>query len=105
MLSAFIIFAGLGNTLGGMIGGVILLDLGAQCSHISNQTRIYALRPEARNRLNTVYMVTFFCGGAAGSLLGSQAWDPWGWPGVCALCVVFLLIALGAFRWTARRPM
>jgi len=100
MLAAFAVFAGLGNTLGGMIGGVILLDLGVQCSHVSNQARIYALRPEARNRLNTIYMVTFFCGGAVGSFGGSQAWSRWGWSGVCAMGSAFLMIALAAFRAT-----
>ncbi len=100
MLAAFAVFAGLGNTLGGMIGGVILLDLGVQCSHVSNQARIYGLRPEARNRLNTIYMVTFFCGGAIGSFGGSQAWSRWGWSGVCAVGSAFLVIALAAFRAT-----
>ncbi len=99
MLLAFAIFAVLGWTLAGMIVGVILLDLGVQCSHVSNQTRIYGLRPEARNRLNTIYMVTFFCGGALGSLLGSQAWSRWGWPGVCAVGAGF--IALGLVGYSA----
>jgi predicted MFS family arabinose efflux permease len=40
--------------------GVVLLDFGAQANHISNQTRIFGLREEARSRLNTVYMVTYF---------------------------------------------
>ncbi|MFO0888904.1 MAG: MFS transporter [Isosphaeraceae bacterium] len=101
MLAAFGIFALLGETVAGMVLGVVVLDLGVQCSHVSNQTRIYGLRPEARNRLNTVYMVTFFCGGALGSLAGSQAWSRWGWTGVCAVGASFLVIALGAFRATA----
>jgi predicted MFS family arabinose efflux permease len=101
MIGSFGVFAGFGHQLAGMVTGVILLDLGVQCSHVSNQTRIYSLRPEARNRLNTVYMVSFFCGGAGGSLLGSQAWDRWGWQGVCAVCAFFLLVALAAFRMTA----
>jgi predicted MFS family arabinose efflux permease len=56
-----------------------------QASHISNQTRIYALAPELRNRLNAVYMVTYFLGGALGSAAGSWAWQHGGWPGVCAV--------------------
>ena len=57
-----------------MVAGVILLDLGAQSAHISNQSRIYSIRPEARSRMNTAYMVTYFVGGAAGSSAGA-----WGW--------------------------
>ena len=48
----------------GLIIGVILLDLGAQSTLVSNQARIYSLLPEARSRLNTVYMVSYFAGGA-----------------------------------------
>lgn len=100
MLASFALFAALGRTLAGMVGGVVLLDLGVQCGHVSNQTRIYGLRPEARNRLNTVYMVTFFCGGAVGSLAGSQAWSRWGWTGVCTAAAGFLAVALVGFHTT-----
>ena len=61
------------------------MDAGVQASHISNQTRIYALAAEMRNRLNGVYMVVYFLGGATGSALGSYAWERFGWPGVCAV--------------------
>ena len=53
-----------GGTVAGMVVGVILLDLGAQSAHVSNQSRIYAIRPEARSRMNTAYMVAYFVGGA-----------------------------------------
>ncbi|QEH33541.1 Inner membrane transport protein YnfM [Aquisphaera giovannonii] len=101
-LMAFVIFGVAGRTIVGMIVGVILLDIGVQCSHVSNQTRIFALRPEARSRVNTVYMVAFFCGGSLGSLLGAQAWSLWGWPGVSACGIAFVLVALGAFWLTGR---
>lgn len=65
--------------------GVILMDAGVQANHISNQTRIYALAADMRNRLNGVYMVIYFLGGATGSALGSRAWERFGWPGVCAV--------------------
>ena len=52
------------RTVCGMVVGVILLDLGAQSAHVSNQSRIYAIRPEARSRMNTAYMVAYFVGGA-----------------------------------------
>jgi predicted MFS family arabinose efflux permease len=102
-LLAFALFGLFGERLAGLIAGVILMDLGVQASHISNQTRIFALRPEVRNRLNTVYMVTSFVGGAAGSALGSWAWQRWAWPGVCLSGGLFLVAALGVYAATARR--
>lgn len=74
-----------GSWLWGLTLGVVLLDLGVQGAHISNQTRVYALVPEARSRLNTVYIVSYFLGGAAGSALSALAWSAFGWNGVCAL--------------------
>ncbi len=64
-----------GHSLIALSIGVILMDAGVQASHISNQTRIYALAAEKRNRLNAVYMFLYFLGGATGSTLGSRAWE------------------------------
>lgn len=88
-----------GTHLWGLIAGVVVLDLGVQAGHVANQTRIYALVPEARSRLNTVYMVTYFIGGSIGSALGALGWNRWGWNGVCAAGAVQLLAAL-VVRWT-----
>ena len=91
---SFLVLGVAGERLVGIALGVILLDLGAQANHISNQTRVYALRSEARNRLNTVYMVTYFVGGALGAGAGSTAWSHVGWSGVCAVGAGFSLLAL-----------
>jgi len=72
-----------GHSLAALAAGVVLMDAGAQASHISNQTRIFGLNADLRNRVNSVYMVTFFIGGAFGSAIGSWAWAHGGWPGVC----------------------
>jgi predicted MFS family arabinose efflux permease len=66
-----------------VIAGVILLDVGVQCAHIPNLARNYRLIPEARTRLNTIYMTSYFIGGTLGSTLGSLAWNAGGWTGVC----------------------
>jgi len=75
------------------IGGIVL-DLGTQANLISNQTRVYRLIPEARNRINTVFMVTYFVGGALGTFLAGFAWSRWQWNGICALGASFLAAAL-----------
>nr|WP_241265582.1 MFS transporter [Streptomyces boncukensis] len=65
--------------------GVITLNLALQAVLNSSQTVIYALRPEARNRINSGFMTCFFIGGAAGAALASVVWSSSGWPGVCLL--------------------
>ena len=98
MVSGFLVMLLADHSLLWLIVGVFIMDAGAQGSHISNQTRIYQLAPELRNRLTSVYMVIGFLGGAVGSALGAWTWAKWQWPGVCwlgaglsALAVVILL--------------
>ncbi len=71
--------------LGAMVVGVVALDAGTQMMQVANQTRIFGLNPEARSRLNTLYMTLYFVGGAGGSALSSVAWEHYAWTGVCAL--------------------
>ncbi|SJZ56729.1 Predicted arabinose efflux permease, MFS family [Chitinophaga eiseniae] len=94
MLAAFVIMGFSAASLTGLIIGVVLLDVGQQVAHISNQSKVFALLPAARSRLNTVYMTSAFSGGALGSLLGAQVWSHWHWTGVCFLGGTFVLAAL-----------
>ncbi|TDF99879.1 MFS transporter [Paenibacillus piri] len=98
-LLSFVCFGLFGNHLWGLILGVFLLDLGVQGGQIANQSRIYSLVPEARSRLNTVYMVSTFLFGSIGSALGSLAWSLWGWNGVCAVGGSMTVIALLIWGW------
>ncbi|MEU6720516.1 MFS transporter [Nonomuraea sp. NPDC046802] len=68
-----------------LLAAVVVLDLAHQAVLNSSQNVIYALRPEARNRINSAFMTTFFVGGAVGSALASVVWVHAGWTGVCAL--------------------
>ena len=78
-----------GYHLAGLVLGVIVLDVGVQSAHISNQTKVFSLVPEARSRLNTVYMTGYFTGGSIGSVAGGLAWTHFGWAGVCLLGAAF----------------
>lgn len=105
-LLSYILFGALGGYLAALVAGVILMDLGVQGTQVANQTRIYALDPPARSRLNTVQMVTTFFGGAIGSWLGSFAWHRWGWHGVCLAgggAILFGFIVWLAHRLSPRR--
>ncbi|MBJ7548428.1 MFS transporter, partial [Pseudomonas sp. OA3] len=88
--------------LGGWVGGISLLalvvavnllDFGLQSGQIANQTRIFALGNDIRARVNTLYMVATFGGGAAGSFAGTLAWSLGGWPAVCGLALALAALA------------
>ncbi len=94
IILAYVIFGIFSQSLIGLVAGVVLLDLGLQATHIANQTMVFSLIPEARNRLNTVYMFTYFVGGATGTFLASQAWQIWKWEGVVGVGLVCSCLAL-----------
>jgi len=100
MLIGFALLAAAGGSLLGIAVAVVLLDFGAQANHVANQARIFSLREEARSRVNTVYMVTYFGGGALGAYAGALAYATLGWLGVCAvaaaLCAAGLVVILRA---------
>ncbi|EML1937176.1 MFS transporter [Providencia stuartii] len=74
MLLAWAVFWGW-NSIAGMVVGILLLDAGEQCVLIANQHTIYSLSPDARNRLNTLFMCVMFIGGACGSLTATWLWE------------------------------
>ncbi|WP_295716720.1 MFS transporter [Mucilaginibacter sp.] len=103
VLISFIIFYFSSHSIIGLIIGVIVLDMGVQATHISNQSIIFSLIPEARNRLNTVYMVSYFIGGASGTFLASQVWKSYQWSGVCAIGAALAIVALAAHLFSYQK--
>jgi predicted MFS family arabinose efflux permease len=107
---AFVLAGTLGSGSAIMLVVVVnLLDFGLQSGQVANQTRIFALGDGVRARLNSVYMVATFGGGAIGSFAGLQAWGRAGWIGVCVIGFLFvaaaaLVLALSG-RSTTREEM
>lgn len=96
----YVLFYFIGATVAGMIIGIILLDLGQQSVHVSNQARVYGLIPEARNRLNTVYMTVSFIGTSIGSAVGLWVWDKANWNGVCLAGGISVVLAFTVYALT-----
>lgn len=80
-----------------LIIGILVLDLTVQGVHITNQTVIYRVQPDARNRLTAGYMTSYFIGGAAGSLISAAAWQHAGWAGVCGAGAIIAVLNLLAW--------
>ncbi|HET9619885.1 MAG TPA: MFS transporter [Kofleriaceae bacterium] len=74
--------------------GVVLLDAGTQANQLTNQTVIYGLAPDERSRINAIYMVSYFLGGAIGTAVAAQAWQRGGWPAVCIAGAAFSLLGM-----------
>lgn len=92
--SAWLVFAGFGDSLAGLVIGVLLLDLGTTACHVSNQALIYQLGAETRSRVTALYILGLFVGSAVVSPLAAVVWSHAGWAGVCVLGGVTTLLAV-----------
>lgn len=92
------------SSLVGIGLGVLVLDIGVCLAMVANQTRIYALRPEARGRFNTVYMTGAFVSGGIGAMLGTRGFALGGWMAVSVLGAVFAACAVLAACATPEPP-
>lgn len=93
-LAAWAVALVFGGSYAGLIVAVILVDIGLQCQQLSNQSGCIREIPEASNRANTIFMTTYFVGGAAGTLCAGMGWNAMGWPGVCAVGAAFAAVSL-----------
>lgn len=82
------------GSLWALFAGVILLDLAVQAVHVTNQTLIYALHPEAGSRLIGGYMVFYSIGSATGAIAATSLYTVAGWGAVCALGAGFSCLGL-----------
>jgi predicted MFS family arabinose efflux permease len=105
MLISIVAFAQMWGwcTIAGLVVGVLLLDLGVQSTQVAAQSEVMALVPDARSRLNTIYMVARFIGGAIGSALGTAAYARAGWGGTCAVSILMLVLGTAAHLIRVRR--
>lgn len=86
-----------------LVVGVLLLDAGAGLSHAANQSSAFALRPDARGRINSVCMSGYFIGGAIGTLFAATALATGGCSAVCLLGIV-IAAAMPLAEWLQPIP-
>src|ERR1700722_936351 len=91
------------SSLGALIVGIAILDLGIQGAQITNQSVIYRLGPEGGRRLTTAYMTAVFASAAVSSALASTLYDADGWSAVTALGGA--LAGLGVVVWLWEQAM
>ncbi|MEQ4486807.1 MFS transporter [Cohnella silvisoli] len=92
------------HSLFALIIGVITLDLAVQAVHVTNQSMIYTVRPEARSRLTAGYMIFYSIGSASGSIASTSIYAYAGWNGVCLLGAAVSALALLFWALTRRPP-
>jgi predicted MFS family arabinose efflux permease len=105
LLTVAFVVLGVGRTsVVALIIGIIVLDIGTQGMQITNQAVIYALRPDARSRINSVYMFCYFVGGAVGSVTVGIVYSVDKWTGVCILGAGFGVATLAMTLFDHIRP-
>jgi predicted MFS family arabinose efflux permease len=80
------------NYLISIILAVIFIDVGVQSIQVTNVALIYRLDQKANSRINTIYMTSYFAGGAIGTFIGLKCWELGGWHYVGLQLVIFSLI-------------
>jgi predicted MFS family arabinose efflux permease len=84
-----------------LVIGVILLDLSVQAVHVTNQSLIFAVCPEASSRLVGGYMVFYSIGSGIGAISATTIYAFLGWSAVAILGAAFSATGL-LFWWLAR---
>lgn len=101
-----LVVAGLGaRSIVVVLVAVVLLDVGVQATNVLNQTRLFAIDPAARSRLNTAFVTANFIGGAIGSALASVLWNAGGWSAVTVGGAVLVGFALTVWAVHRRRGL
>lgn len=85
MLASWLPIALLHYSLWCLVTGVVAMDFGLQSVHVTNQSLILRLRPEARSRLTAGYMIFYSIGSASGAAASTLVYAQFGWIGVCTL--------------------
>lgn len=104
LLLSWVPLSYIGSSLYWLIVGIVLLDLAVQAVHVTNQSMIFTILPEARGRLTASYMIFYSIGSAIGSMSSTMMYSYAGWSGVCYLGAGISLLALVFWLVTLKNP-
>ena len=83
------------------IAGLTVIYISLTLLHILNQNVVYSLEPQARSRLNSIYMTIYFSGAAMGSFFAAWIWADYGWLGCCVFGIVMSILSIVVHQlWT-----
>lgn len=82
------------SSLFAMVVGVVLLDFAVQAVHVTNQSLIFAARPDAQSRLVGAYMCFYSVGSGLGAIAATYTYAHFGWSAVCVLGAAISAVAL-----------
>jgi len=102
LLSAWVPLSLMDYSLWALIIGIVLLDLGGQALHVTNQSMIFRTHPEAHSRLVGLYMLFYAVGSGLGAISTTVTYAYAGWLGVCTLGASVSCLAL-LFWWITRK--
>lgn len=107
LVAAWLPLSWLETSLWPLALGIVLLDLGGQAIHVTNQSMIFRADSAAHSRLVGAYMLFYATGSGVGALATTVTYDAAGWRGVCLLGAGVSLLSLGFWagtrRWMAAR--
>ena len=81
-------------SVAGPILQALFIDFGFQTVQIANRSSIYSIEPKRRNGVNTVFMVTSYCGQLLGTSAGNHIYAISGWIGSGSASLGFITAAI-----------
>ncbi|WP_409567775.1 MFS transporter [Rugamonas sp. DEMB1] len=82
------------TSLWALVLGIVALDLAGQAIHVTNQSMIFSVQPQAHSRLVGCYMLFYALGSGLGAVAATVVYARAGWGGVCLLGAGVSLLAL-----------
>jgi predicted MFS family arabinose efflux permease len=98
--AAWLPLAHMDMSIWALLVGIVLLDLGGQAIHVTNQSLIFRSSPAAHSRLVGAYMLFYATGSGMGAFAATASYASAGWQGVCLLGASVGLLALAFWALT-----